>query len=72
MPQVKKPKVLDNLFKVAFTEYERGWGQRDAGEAFFDNEAEARQYAIDYNCKNNNKTEVPDWYIRADYQGRVG
>ena len=71
MSRVNKPKVLDNLYKVTFTEYERGWGQRPAGEEYFDNEAEARQYAIDYNCKNNNKTEVPDWYIKASYAGRV-
>lgn len=71
MPRVNKPRVLDNLFKVTFTEYERGWGQRPAGEEYFDNEAEARQYAIDYNRKHNNLDSAPDWYIKADYSGRV-
>jgi hypothetical protein len=60
------------LFKVSFTEHERGWGSKHWDEKFFDNEAEAKQHAIDYNKEHNNKDYVPDWYVRADYEGRVG
>ena len=37
----------------------------------FDNEAEARKWAVDYNLKHNNLDSAPDWYVRADYAGRV-
>ena len=69
MAQIQKPVV--QAFKVELTEYERGWGQKHWDTVYFDNEAEARQYAIDYNLKHNNKDYVPDWYVRADYAGPV-
>ena len=69
MAQIKKPTV--RAFKVQLTEYERGWGQKPWDTLYFDNEAEARQYAIDYNLKNNNLASAPDWYVRADYAGPV-
>ncbi len=69
MPRINKPAV--QAFKVELTEYERGWGQREFDTLYFDNEAEARQYAIDYNLKHNNLKEAPDWYVRADYAGPV-
>jgi hypothetical protein len=60
-----------NVFKVQLTEYERGWGQKPWETIYFDNEAEARQYAIDYNNKHNNEKTVPDWYVMARYEGKV-
>ena len=39
---------------------------------YFDNEAEARQYATAYNMKYNTAPQVPDWYMRAEYCGKVG
>ena len=68
MPRIEKPRG----YRVSLTEYERGWGQKPWDDVYFDNEAEARKYAIDYNNKYNTATEVPDWYMRADYRGRVG
>ncbi len=59
------------LFKVEFTEYERGWGQRHWDTEYYDNEEEARQRAQDFNLEHNNKTYVPDWYVRAEYMGPV-
>lgn len=70
MAQIQKPNVV--AFKVELTEYERGWGQKPWDTVYFDNEAEARQCAIDYNKKHNNLDSAPDWYVRADYAGRVG
>lgn len=69
MPRIAKPTV--QAFKVVFTEYDRGWGQRDWETEYYDNEAEARKRAIDYNRKNNNKDEVPEWFVRAEYAGPV-
>lgn len=69
MPRIDKPLV--QAFKVELTEYERGWGQKHFDTWYFDNEAEARLAAIDYNLKNNNLTVAPDWYVRADYAGPV-
>lgn len=39
---------LNGLFKVQCTEYERGYGQRDMGTYFFDNEEEAKKFCEDY------------------------
>ena len=69
MPRIEKPNVT--AFKVELTEYERGWGCKPWDTIYFDNEAEARQYAIDYNNEHNNLKEAPDWYVRADYAGKV-
>jgi hypothetical protein len=69
MAIVKKPEAT---FKVDIIESERGWGSKIDETIYFDNEAEARQYAIDYNNKHNNLDSAPDWYVRADYAGRVG
>lgn len=69
MPRIDKPNVV--AFKVQLTEYERGWGQKPWDTVYFDNEAEARKYADDYNKKHNNLASAPDWYVRADYVGQV-
>jgi hypothetical protein len=67
MPRVE----LKTAYRVDMIESERGWGQKLDESIYFDNEAEARQYAIDYNLKHNNLDYVPDWYIRAEYRGKV-
>ena len=68
MAQVK---MSQDLFKVVLTEYDRFSGRKPWDVLYFDNEAEARQYAIDYNRKHNNLSKAPDWYVRADYAGPV-
>lgn len=71
MPQVTMPKA----YRVDIIESERGWGQKVDDTLYFDNEAEARQYAIDYNERHNPPLKpgqgVPDWYMYADYRGKV-
>jgi hypothetical protein len=69
MARIPKPNV--RAFKVQLTEYERGWGQKPFDTVYFDNEAEARQWAVDYNREHNNLDSAPDWYVRADYAGPV-
>lgn len=62
---------IENMWKVVITEFERGWGQRVDETLYFDNEQEARDYARNYNTKHNPPGPVPDWYMTADYCGRV-
>lgn len=52
-------------------ESERGWGQKIDEVIYFDNEAEAKKYVEDYNKEYNNQKFVPDWYIVAEYRGKV-
>ena len=68
MPRVE----LKTAYRVDIIESERGWGSKIDETIYFDNEAEARKYAIDYNNEYNNEPTAPDWYMRADYVGRVG
>ena len=59
MAEVKFP---GPLYKVTMTEYERGYGQRDMGEKFFDNEEEAKTFCEKYFSGG------PDCYYRAEYR----
>ena len=68
MPEIK----IQTAYRVDIIESERGWGQKIDETKYFDNEAEARKYAADYNNKYNTSKEVPDWYMRAEYVGKVG
>lgn len=62
---------LKTAYRVDIIESERGWGSKIDETIYFDDEAEARKYANDYNNKYNTATEAPDWYMRADYRGLV-
>jgi hypothetical protein len=57
-------------YRVDLIEYERGWGSKIDDTLYFDNEAEAREYVSTFNA-NNTATTVPDWYMIADFRGRV-
>lgn len=59
------------LYEVCIWEYERGWGSRVDERLYFDTEPEARKYATDYNNRYNTEKEVPDWYMTAEYSGKV-
>ena len=62
---------ISQAYRVDIIESERGWGQKIDESIVFDNEADARQYAVDYNRKYNNLDYVPDWYMRAEYVGKI-
>ena len=66
MPEVK----ISTLFRVVIIESERGWGQRIDEVKYFDNEHDARRFCSEFNAANTEKV-APDWYMYADYQGRV-
>jgi len=67
MPRIE----IKTAYRVDIIESERGWGQKIDETIYFDNEDEARQYATEYNLKYNNLDYVPDWYMRAEYVGKV-
>ena len=66
MARIEKP----TAYRVDLIEYERGWGSKIDETIYFDNEAEAREYASTFNSKNTAK-EVPDWYMIAEYRGKI-
>jgi hypothetical protein len=66
MARIEKP----TAFRVDLIEYERGWGSKIDDTLYFDNEAEARKYAADFNARNCDN-EVPDWYMIAEYRGSM-
>ena len=57
-------------WRVNIIESERGWGQRLEDVKFFDSEQEAKNYAKNFN-KRNNKEKVPDWYMYASSPEKV-
>jgi hypothetical protein len=57
-------------YQVDLMEYERGWGSKVDETVYFDNEDEALKYCDEFNSKNTAPT-APDWYMVAEYRGRV-
>jgi hypothetical protein len=53
---------VKTLYKVQCTEYERGYGQRDMGTYFFDNEQEAREFCEKYASGDS------ECFYRASYE----
>jgi hypothetical protein len=53
---------LNGLYKVTMTEYESGYGQREIGVKFFDNETEAKAFVREYNKDPGD----PDCFYRAE------
>ena len=66
MAQIQRPVG----YRVDLIEYERGWGSKIDETLYFDNEEEAREYVKNFNARNT-ATTVPDWYMVADYRGRI-
>ena len=64
------PEIKINAYRVDIIESESGWGQKIDEVKYFDNEIEARKFVTDYNAKND-KPYVPEWYMYADYRGKV-
>lgn len=66
MAEIKLP----NAYRVDLIESERGWGQKIDETKYFDSELEAQRYVAEFNAKNTSAT-VPNWYMYADYRGKV-
>lgn len=65
--EIKNPTPM---YKVNIVEYERGWGSKVDEIKYFDNEVEAKQFCKEFNARNT-ELIAPDWYMIADYQGKV-
>lgn len=61
---------LGTFYKVEIIESERGWGQRIDEIKYFDSEESAKSFCTDFN-KDNNASTAPDWYMVANYCGKV-
>lgn len=57
-------------WRVDLIESERGWGSKIDEVKYFDNEVDAKKFVVEFNAKNNSPT-VPDWYMYAEYRGKV-
>jgi hypothetical protein len=57
-------------WRVDIIESERGWGSKIDEVKYFDNEVDAKCFVVEYNAKNTAKV-VPDWYMYAEYRGKV-
>lgn len=66
MARIEKPVA----YRVDIMEYDRGWGSKLDETIYFDSEDAALTYCDEFNSMNTSKT-VPDWYMVADYKGRV-
>ena len=64
-------KLNTPLYRVDIVEYERGWGSKIDETKYFDNKEEAERYAKAYNQKHNTSPTVPDWYMVAQYVGKI-
>jgi hypothetical protein len=62
---------ISEAYRVDIIESERGWGSKIDESLYFDNESEAKQYVVDYNRKYNSVAVCPDWYMIAQYVGKV-
>ncbi len=57
-------------YRVHIIESERGWGQKLDETKYFDSEQSAKDFVTQYNAKNDAPV-TPDWYMYADYRGKV-
>ncbi len=64
--------TLQKAYRVDIIESERGWGSKIDETIYFDNELEARLYVKTYNDKYNPPGPTPDWYMVAEYCGKIG
>lgn len=58
------------MYRVHYTEYERGWGSRPDGHQDFPSQQEALGHQTKFNSRNKSKT-VPDYYVIAEAPVRV-
>lgn len=56
--------------RVDIIETERGWGSKIDRIEYFDSKADAEEFVKEFNSKNTD-TLVPDWYMYANYVGKV-
>lgn len=63
-PESYPHKVFKTFTRVDMVEYERGWGSKLDRTMYFETREQALRYASEYDKRNNNKSYVPDWYMK--------
>jgi hypothetical protein len=61
---------LNTVYRVDIIESERGWGSKIDEVKYFDTEQSAKDFCTEFN-KGNPPDHVPDWYMVAQYIGKV-
>ena len=61
--------TLKDFYKVNIIESERGWKTEVIEKKYFETESEAKEFCREFNGKLLD--EVPDYYIIAQYIGKV-
>jgi hypothetical protein len=61
---------LQQAYKVEIIESERGWGTKIDEVKYFDSEESAKFFCANFN-KDNKPGPAPDWYMQANYCGKV-
>lgn len=59
-----KVEITGELWKVTETEYERGWGQKHWGEAFYTTKEEA----VEHCNKLQEQFKDPEWFVRGSIE----
>lgn len=62
--------TLQKSYRVDLIESERGWGSKIDETKYFDSEESAKEFCVEFN-KQNDKDSAPDWYMYAEYAGKV-
>lgn len=64
--EIKRPVA----YRVDIIESERGWGSKIDETKYFDTYESANKFVAEFNAKND-LDYVPDWYMYAEYRGKV-
>lgn len=56
--------MIYSAYKIEWTEYERGWGQRSDGTSYYASKELAEKCAKDYDEKYNSEDSAPDEYTK--------
>lgn len=62
---------IQAAYKVQLIEYERGWGSKVDETKYFDTKESAMTFVNEFNSKNTSPV-APDWYMVAEYCGKIG
>lgn len=65
-----KGEINVKAWRVDLIESERGWGSKVDEVKYFDSPEAAKAFVAEFN-KQNTSTVVPDWYMYAEYRGKV-
>jgi hypothetical protein len=62
--------IIGDVYKVEVIESERGWGSKIDEVKYFNTKEFAEKFVKEFNSAND-KDVVPDWYMYAQYCGKI-